>query len=57
MKDFQEKIEKEIESCEDLILNTTWNEFNVDSLKNIVNIMNNYKTTLKHIKQFKRGLL
>ncbi len=57
INDLIEHIEKEIKLSEDLILNTTWNKENMDTLYRNIEIMNEYKTTLKHIKQYRRGLI
>ena len=57
INDLIEHIEKEIKLSEDLILNTTWNKDNIDTLYKNIEIMNEYKTTLKHIKQYRRGLI
>lgn len=57
INDLIEHIEKEIKLSEDLILNTIWNKDNVDTLYRNIEIMNEYKTTLKHIKQYRRGLI
>ena len=57
INDLIEHIEREIKLSEDLILNTTWNKENIDTLYRNIEIMNEYKTTLKHIKQYRRGLI
>ena len=57
INDLIEHIEREIKLSEDLILNTTWNKDNIDTLYRNIEIMNEYKTTLKHIKQYRRGLI
>lgn len=57
INDLIEHIEREIKLSEDLILNTTWNKENMDTLYRNIEIMNEYKTTLKHIKQYRRGLI
>lgn len=57
INDLIEHIEKEIKLSEDIILNTTWNASNIDTLYRNIEIMNEFKTTLKHIKQYRRGLI
>ena len=57
INDLIEHIEKEIKLSEDLILNTTWSKENMNVLYRNIEIMNEYKTTLKHIKQYRRGLI
>lgn len=57
INDLIEHLEKEIKLSEDLILNTTWNKENIDVLYRNIQIMNEYKTTLKHVKQYRRGLI
>lgn len=57
INDLIEHIEKEIKLSEDIILNTTWNKENMDVLYRNIEIMNEFKTTLKHIKQYRRGLI
>jgi hypothetical protein len=50
-------IENEIELSESIILNTTWTAENIDILYKNIDIMNKYKQTLIHIKQYLRGLI
>ena len=57
INDLIEHIEREIKLSEDIILNTTWNKNNIDTLYRNIEIMNEFKTTLKHIKQYRRGLI
>lgn len=55
--DLIKHLEKEIKLSEDIILNTIWNKENIDILYRNIQIMNEYKTTLKHVKQYRRGLI
>ena len=57
INDLIEHIEREIKLSEDTILNTTWNANNIDTLYKNIEIMNEYKATLKHIKQYRRSLI
>ena len=55
--DLIKHLEKEIKLSEDIILNTVWNKENINILYRNIQIMNEYKTTLKHVKQYRRGLI
>ena len=58
LDEFEKVIEKELEDVEGLILTTKWwNEGNLDTLKNLINMAESYRKTLSYIKQFRRGLI
>ena len=54
---FQKAIEEEIKSFEETILNNKWDEKNHKTLLNLCRMLEEHKTTLKHIKQHKRGFI
>lgn len=54
---FQEAIENEIKSFENTILTTKWSEENHKTLLNLCRMLEEHKTTLRHIKEHKRGFI
>lgn len=54
---FQKAIEEEIESLKGLILETTWDKSNYETLINICKLLEEHKLVLLRIKQHKRGLI
>lgn len=54
---FQKAIEEEIESLKGLILETTWDKSNYETLINICKLLEEHELVLLRIKQHKRGLI